>query len=135
MVRTAPPKIVLLRAEHSQHRLCSLHQDLAGEVFSMASTADYDAPRRPVVDLDEDSLEELRTRRAATQSATVDVDDTEVAEGFELPGADLSDEELTVAVVPIRADEFRCGSCFLVHHRSQLAERRRGQDICRECAA
>ena len=102
----------------------------------MASTADYDAPRRPVVDLDEDSLEELRARRATSQaSAAVDLDDVEAAEGFELPGADLSDEELTVAVVPMRPDEFRCGSCFLVHHRSQLAERRRGQDICRECAA
>jgi hypothetical protein len=99
----------------------------------MATSADYDAPRRPVVDLDEDSLEELRSRRAASRAATVDVDESEAAEGFELPGADLSDEELSVAVVPMRPDEFRCGSCFLVHHRSQLAERRRGQEICREC--
>jgi len=101
----------------------------------MASSADYDAPRRPVVEIDEDSLEELRSRRAASQAATVDVDETEAAEGFELPGADLSDEELTVAVVPMRADEFRCGSCFLVHHRSQLAETKGSQLVCRECAA
>jgi hypothetical protein len=100
----------------------------------MATSTDYDAPRRPIVDLDEDSLEELKARRAATQSATVDVDEAEAAEGFELPGADLSDEELTVAVVPMRGDEFRCSRCFLVHHRSQLATRRQGQDICRECS-
>lgn len=100
----------------------------------MTSSTDYDAPRRPAVDLDEDSLEELKARRAAAQSPTVDIDETEAAESFELPGADLSDEELTVAVVPMRADEFRCSRCFLVHHRSQLAEERDGQVTCRECS-
>lgn len=99
----------------------------------MATTVDYDAPRRSAVDLDEDSLEELKARRAAAQSPSVDIDETEAAEVFELPGADLSDEELTVAVVPMRTDEFRCSRCFLVHHRSQLAERRNSEKVCREC--
>ena len=98
----------------------------------MASTTDYDVPRRPLVELEEDSLEELKSRRAAATAP--DVDETDAAEVFELPGADLSDEELTVAVIPMRADEFRCSSCFLVHHRSQHAGQRNGQDICRECA-
>jgi hypothetical protein len=98
------------------------------------STTDYDAPRRQVIDLGEDSLDELKARRAGAQSPLVDLDEAEAAEGFELPGADLSDEELTVAVVPMRADEFRCSSCFLVHHRSQLAGERHGQPVCRECA-
>ena len=96
--------------------------------------ADYDAPRRPVVDLEEDSLEELQARRATAQSATVDLDEAEAAEGFELPGADLSDEELTVSVVPMLSDEFRCSRCFLVHHRSQRVSTGQGQDICRDCA-
>jgi hypothetical protein len=96
--------------------------------------ADYDAPRRPVVDLEEDSLEELQARRATAQSATVDLDEAEAAEGFELPGADLSDEELTVSVVPMLSDEFRCSRCFLVHHRSQRVSNGQGQDICRDCA-
>jgi hypothetical protein len=100
----------------------------------MATSTDYDAPRRALVDLDEDSLEELKARRASAQSATVDVDEAEAAEGFELPGADLSDEELTVTVVPMRGDEFRCGRCFLVHHRSQRVDKADGQVICRECA-
>ena len=95
---------------------------------------DYDAPRRDEVDLGEDSLEELKARRVDAQSAVVDVDETEVAESFELPGADLADEELTVKVIPMQADEFRCGRCFLVHHRSQLAVERNGDLICRECA-
>ena len=101
----------------------------------MASTTDYDAPRRAIgTDLEEDSLEELKGRRTAAQSASVDVDDLQVAEAFELPGADLSDEELTVTVVPMLSDEFRCSRCFLVHHRSQLAAQRDGENICRECA-
>jgi hypothetical protein len=94
---------------------------------------DYDAPRRDEVDLGEDSLEELKSRRTDAQSATVDVDDSELGENFELPGADLADEDMTVKVLPMQADEFRCSRCFLVHHRSQLAAERNGELICREC--
>jgi Domain of unknown function (DUF4193) len=95
---------------------------------------DYDAPRRDEVELGEDSLEELKARRVDAQSGSVDVDEAEVAENFELPGGDLADEELTVRVLPMQADEFRCSRCFLVHHRSQLAVERNGELICRECA-
>jgi hypothetical protein len=95
---------------------------------------DHDAPRTGVVDLEADSLDELQDRHIFAQSPMVDFDEAEAAEGFELPGADLSDEELTVRVVPMQTDEFRCGRCFLVHHRSQRAASRDGQDLCRECA-
>jgi len=37
--------------------------------------------------------------------------------------------------VPRQSDEFTCSSCFLVHHRSQLAEEKKGRLICRDCAA
>ena len=93
---------------------------------------DYDAPRRDEVEISEDSIEELKSRRVDSQSGSVDVDEVE-ADSFELPGADLADEELTVRVLPMQADEFRCSRCFLVHHRSQLAYERKGDLICREC--
>jgi len=97
---------------------------------------DYDNPRRTDdSELGEDSLEELKARRAEQQAGTVDVDETDLAEALELPGADLSGEELTVRVLPRQADEFTCSRCFLVHHRSQLAGERGGQLTCRECAA
>jgi hypothetical protein len=97
---------------------------------------DYDAPRRNETDdMPEDSLDELKARRNEAQSAVVDVDESETAESFELPGADLSGEELTVKVLPKQADEFTCASCFLVHHRSRLAEHNGSQFICRDCAA
>ena len=75
---------------------------------------DYDAPRRGDVDeLNEDSIEELKARRAEAQSGSIDVDETELAESLELPGADLSSmsgEELTVRVLPKQSDEFTCSS-------------------------
>lgn len=96
---------------------------------------DYDAPRKTEDELSEDSLEELKNRRMDKASGMVDVDEAELAESLELPGADLSNEELSVRVLPRQSDEFTCSSCFLVHHRSQLAAERKGQLICRDCAA
>ena len=95
---------------------------------------DYDAPRRSETDeVSEDSLEELKARRNEAQSAVVDVDETDSAENFELPGADLSGEDLSVRVVPKQADEFTCSSCFLVQHRNRMALQRGDQQICVDC--
>ena len=95
---------------------------------------DYDSPRKTDDDLNEDSLEELKARRADKLSGTVDVDEADLAESLELPGADLSNEELSVRVLPRQADEFTCSRCFLVHHRSQLASSKGNQLVCKECA-
>ena len=96
---------------------------------------DYDAPRTR--DEDEpanESLEAIRVQRSATtQAADIDAEDFDTAEGIDLPGADLSHEELTVAVIPERVDEFTCASCFLVRHRSQLARQKGGADYCTDC--
>ena len=95
---------------------------------------DYDSPRKTDDDLSEDSLQELQARRADKAASIID-EDLDAGEVTELPGADLSNEELSFKVVPRQADEFTCSRCFLVHHRSQLAEDRNGQLVCRECAA
>ncbi|MBA2698783.1 MAG: DUF4193 domain-containing protein [Nocardioidaceae bacterium] len=96
---------------------------------------DYDAPRKTEEELNEDSIEELKARRHDKNSGKVDEDEVEAAESFELPGADLSHEELSVQVLPRQEDEFTCSSCFLVHHRSQLATTKNGILVCRDCAA
>jgi Domain of unknown function (DUF4193) len=96
---------------------------------------DYDSPRKTDDELTEDSLQELQARRMDKSSTVIDLDPDDVAESLELPGADLSNEELSFRVIPRQADEFTCSSCFLVHHRSQLAETRGTQLVCRECAA
>jgi len=95
---------------------------------------DYDAPRKTDDELSEDSIEELKSRRVDKGASTVDVDEADLAESLELPGADLSGEELSVRVLPRQADEFTCMSCFLVHHRSQLASEKNGLLICRDCS-
>ncbi len=96
---------------------------------------DYDAPRKTDDEIAADSIEELKARRSDKTSGVVDEDEAEAAESFELPGADLSGEELSVRVLPPQQDEFTCMSCFLVHHRSQLAAWHKDQPICSECAA
>jgi Domain of unknown function (DUF4193) len=99
-------------------------------------STDYDTPRRTENDdVPEDSMEDLTGRRSEARLAVVDVDESELAESFELPGADLSGEELSVRVIPKQADEFTCSSCFLVHHRSRLASEKDGIMICTDCVA
>lgn len=94
---------------------------------------DYDTPRTTETDdQQEQSLEALKARRAEAAADLGDDADPFEAE-LDLPGADLSAEELTVRVLPRQADEFTCTSCYLVHHRSQLADERRV--VCSDCAA
>jgi len=92
---------------------------------------DYDAPRKTDDDVKDQSLEELKARRGDRSAAAVDVDETEAAENLELPGADLSDKSLEVRVLPKQSDEFTCTECFLVHHVSQLADKK--NRVCSDC--
>ncbi len=94
---------------------------------------DYDAPRKTDDEPNQESLEELKGRRKDQQSPVVDEDETELADGYELPGADLSGEELLVRVLPAQTDEFTCASCFLVRHRSQVAKEKDGLLYCTDC--
>ncbi len=95
---------------------------------------DYDAPRNNNEESD-DSIEELKSRRNDKSTGQVDAD-FEAVEGLELPGADLSGEELVVQVLPEQQDEFTCATCFMVHHRSQLAGKdSQGRPICKDCAS
>ena len=95
---------------------------------------DYDAPRKTDEELAADSIEELQARRVDKSSSVIDVDEADLAENLELPGADLSEESLTVRVVPRQSDEFTCVRCFLVMHRSQLDHESANGPICMECA-
>lgn len=99
----------------------------------MGMATDYDAPRK--TDDDSESIEALKERVPDKMSGVVDVDDADNPGGFELPGADLSDLDLDVVVLPPQADEFTCVSCFLVKHRSQIDHEEKLGPICQECAA
>jgi hypothetical protein len=95
---------------------------------------DYDTPRKTDEELHEESLEELKAKRAEVQSGKIDIDEEEEAENLELPGADLSGEELSVRVVPNQEDEFTCSKCFLVSHVTNIAKGSGASAVCRDCA-
>ncbi|MGN6334617.1 DUF4193 family protein, partial [Mycobacterium sp.] len=69
----------------------------------MATTTDYDARR--VTDADTQDKSSLRGLTPALQAAATTVvdEDPNDVHYFELPGADLSGEELSVTVIPQRA--------------------------------
>ena len=94
---------------------------------------DYDAPRNK--DEEEESIEALGKASRSSAADSLDDDENAIAEDYELPGADLSNEDSSVTVIPMQGDEFVCSSCFLVKHRSQLAEMGPDGPICAECAA
>jgi len=106
----------------------------------MAVITDYDAPRRSILGVDTESLEALSAAaKTAARSPDVDLEEDDTAEGIDLPGADLSGadlsgEVLTMPVIPQRADEFTCTSCFLVQHRSRIAGHSAGRPDCLDCA-
>ncbi len=99
-------------------------------------STDYDAPRvKDTDDVADESVQEIAARRREqVDVAVLDVDDGDAVDSIDLPGADLSGEELTVRVVPKQADEFTCSSCFLVQHQSRLARQSGGQMLCADCA-
>ena len=57
-------------------------------------------------------------------------DDDDVV--LDLGRGDDKAEALVEKVVPPQANEFTCRSCFLVKHRSQLADKKKM--LCRDCA-
>jgi hypothetical protein len=74
----------------------------------------------------EESFEELAKRAESAE------DDDEEETILELERGEDKGEALLEKVTPIQANEFTCRSCFLVKHRSQLADKKRV--LCRDCA-
>src|SRR6478672_7881889 len=95
---------------------------------------DYDASRKTEEEQKEESLEARRLTSGEQDktSGKVDEDEAELAESYELPGADLSHETLSIEVTPKQTDEFTCTSCFLVQHESRRSSP--AVDLCNDCA-
>ena len=94
---------------------------------------DYDEARPDVAEASERVLKDVKQMDAPdAKSIQSDMDETDLSDGQELPGAIVLDE-LVVEVIPQGADEFVCGECFTVRHRSQAARTLAGAIICRDC--
>jgi Domain of unknown function (DUF4193) len=77
----------------------------------------------------EASLEELIAKKSDRPTITDDEDDDD---SLLVLGRDEARESLTTKVLPVQQNEFVCKNCYLVKHRSQLADTRR--TLCRDCA-
>ena len=75
------------------------------------------------------SLEELLAKKPEDRAAPDEDDDEESILSL---GQEERVETLTVKVVPQQPTEFVCRNCYLVKHRSQLADKKRM--FCRDCA-
>lgn len=94
---------------------------------------DYDEVRPDVAEASDRVLKDVQKMDAPNaKSVSSDLDEADLSDGTELPGAIVLDE-LVVEVVPQGADEFVCGECFSVRHRSQAAGTANGMKICRDC--
>jgi hypothetical protein len=87
-----------------------------------------EAPEEAVDEPNEASLEELIAKKGE-DSGDEDTEDEPVIE----PGREERVETLSVKVVPQQPTEFTCKNCFLVKHRSQLADKKRM--FCVDCVA
>jgi hypothetical protein len=70
---------------------------------------DYDEVRPDVAESRNASLQAVRSANTPDARSVVrEMDETDTVDGVELPGADLSAEELIIQVIPQADDEFTC---------------------------
>ncbi|WP_125610947.1 DUF4193 domain-containing protein [Specibacter cremeus] len=95
---------------------------------------DYDEPRAKDDETAAGVINVLTQSRSSQQSAAViDLEESDAADGYLLPGGDVPAEELQVEVLPAQADEFTCASCFMIRHRTQIARTKDGLSYCKDC--
>ena len=78
----------------------------------------------------QDLLAKQETREVEEEAA--DEEEETVATPTVRGGGDERLEPLDQRVVPMQSTEFMCKNCYLVKHRSQLADKRKM--LCRDCA-
>jgi len=80
-----------------------------------------------------ESIQDLLAKQEATETAKEAVEEEEeVAVPADLGHEDRTAEPLDNKVVPMQETEFMCKRCYLVKHRSQLADKKKM--LCRDCA-
>ncbi len=77
-----------------------------------------------------ESIQDLLAKQEATETAKEPVEDDDVVP-LDLARDDRA-EPIDTKVVPMQETEFMCKRCFLVKHRSQLADKKKM--LCRDCA-
>ena len=86
------------------------------------------ATEPPAAGGDVESIQEILQKQEDADEDATDDDDAVIA----TIAKDEKLEPIDARVVPIQETEFTCKRCFLVKHRSQLADKKR--TLCRDCA-
>jgi hypothetical protein len=99
-------------------------EDVEPTETDLAEAADL--PPDPVAGGDVESIQELIVKQEGAEAEEVEEDVPEpVTRGD-------TAEPVDHRVVPMQSSEFQCTNCFLVKHRSQLADPKKMR--CRDCA-
>jgi hypothetical protein len=103
-------------------------EDLDEAEPSEADLAEATVPPEPAAGGDVESIQDLLVKQEAAEEEEAEEEETLVA----LTREEKLAEPLEARVVPIQSTEFTCKRCFLVKHRSQLADKKKM--LCRDCA-
>lgn len=103
-------------------------EDLEPTADDLAETVATPEPGLGDVESIQDLLAKQETREEAVAVEEAGEEDAALVS----PAQDERLEPVESRVVPMQATEFMCKKCFLVKHRSQLADRRKMR--CRDCA-
>ena len=103
-------------------------EELEPSPEDLAETTVPPEPGLGQVESIQDLLAKQESATETQEAATEDEDEAAVATLTK----DERLEPVDARVVPIQSSEFTCTNCFLVKHRSQLADKKRMR--CRDCA-
>jgi hypothetical protein len=104
-------------------------EDLDDVEPSEADLAEATVPPEAAPGTDVESIQDMLVKQEATEE---EADDEEEEASLTLTREERLAEPLEARVVPIQSTEFVCKNCFLVKHRSQLADKKKM--LCRDCA-
>ena len=92
--------------------------------------ADTTVPPEPGLP-DVESLQDILAKQEATETTKEPVEEGVEVVPVELVRDDRA-EPIDTKIVPMQETEFMCKNCYLVKHRSQLADKKKM--LCRDCA-
>ncbi len=109
-------------------------EELAGDEEDAEPTAedleDATVPPEPGLG-DVESIQDLLAKQEASETVKEPPEEEEEVVPLDLARDDRA-EAIDAKIVPMQETEFMCKRCFLVKHRSQLADKKKM--LCRDCA-
>ena len=119
------------RTEEREDEDVEVEEDLDDVEPTEEDLDDAATPADPESEADVESIQEVLEKQEARDDED-EADDEEPVPATAATRADDRLESVDARVVPMQSTEFVCKNCYLVKHRSQLADKRRM--FCRDCA-